>query len=126
MRKDKELALLQEAGSKVIAQLIERYGYWSEDKPVTMLCDDQRDGHVNSIQVSWECGPPQWALGDTYWMHEELVSMGQEFTMGKDNCFIYDPMDYAPFFDQKDGFFYEPYDSFTLSITLDTDPNIRG
>ena len=118
MNTNKRLALLQEAGERVKAQLSERYGYWNESNPVMMTCDDTRDNGINSVQVSWECGPPQWASQDTYWMHEELIYMMEEFTMGQDNCFIYDPMDYTPFFDELDGFEYEPVDSFTISITL--------
>lgn len=114
MNKDKELALLQEAGNKALEQLIERYGWYSEDGPLVHWDD-------SSLTITWECGPPSWALGDTYWMHEEVMSMAQEFGVATPP---FKASDYKPFWDGLDGFFYEPYNSYTLTITLDGE--VRG
>ena len=104
--------LLTEAAEKVVKTLVDRYGYYSDSRPVVSIETDKWGGMY--AQVMWECGPPQWATGDTYWLHEEVASMMAEF--GADTA--YDADKYRPYWDAEWGTFYEAQNSFTLHIRV--------
>jgi hypothetical protein len=96
---------IKQVAEQVIATLSERYGYYTEQEPTLIERED-------SVLVSWECGPYQWAGNDPYWLHEELAPMMAEF--GADTS--YNPDNYKPYYDEVSGFDFEPEESFSLAI----------
>jgi hypothetical protein len=95
--------LMKEA-NRVAGELLENYGYYTSDKPVV------REGE-NCALVAWD-GPTDWATNDTYWLHEEVADYAAEFGGGKK----YNAEAYKPYFTEKAGFYYEPYDGYTLGV----------
>jgi hypothetical protein len=104
---------VKQAAEQIKSNLIERYGYFTDSEP---MIDVRQTLHGSSepthALVIWECGPPEWATGDTYWLHEEVAHMLIEF--GADPS--YDPDQYKPYFDEIAGFYFEPVNSFTLAV----------
>ena len=99
---------LKDAANKVAKTLVDRYGYYTDDKPVVRQVDDE------TYSVAWN-GPTDWATNDPYWFHEEVASMMAEF--GGDTSF--DPKKYKPFYDEIPGFYMEPYSGYDLRIYKD-------
>jgi len=120
---------LRQVAEKVKMDLIARYGYFTEDRPVVTFGIDliggiwtlDKRGETEASDeecenpyavVSWECGPPQWSTGDTYWLHEEIAPLMQEFGVDPK----YDSSKYKPYFDEVEGFYMEPVNSYQLAI----------
>jgi len=99
---------VKDAAKKVAQNLVDRYGYYTDQKPVVRQVDN------DTYSVSWD-GPTDWATNDTYWFHEEIADMMSEF--GGDTS--YDSSKYKPFYDQIPGFYMEPYSGYELRIYKD-------
>lgn len=99
---------LRGAANRVAQNLVDRYGYYSDDKPVVRQVD--RD----TYSVAWN-GPSDWATNDTYGFHEEIAGEMAEF--GGDPSYKSDS--YKPFYDEIPGFFMEPNTGYELHIYRD-------
>lgn len=97
----------KDVADKVAKDLVDRYGYYTDDKPVVREID-------GGYSVSWN-GPTDWATNDTYWFHEEIASMRAEF--GGDTS--YNEEDYKPYYDDVRGFTLEPINGYELGIYPD-------
>ncbi len=105
---------LRQAANQVKLSLTARYGYFSEDKPIVTIRDGESPGGPHAV-VSWECGPPQWATNDTYWLHEEIAPVIAEFSVNTQYKASY----YKPYFDEIEGFIMEAINSYELGIYPD-------
>lgn len=99
---------LRGAAEQVAKNLVDRYGYYSSDKPVVRQIDN------NMYSVSWN-GPTDWATNDTYGFHEEIAGDIAEF--GGDT--EYNADSYTPYYDEIPGFFMEPNTGYELHIMRD-------
>lgn len=98
--------LMKEA-NRVAGELLENYGYYTSDKPVV------REGEHCAL-VAWD-GPTDWATNDPYWLHEEIADYVAEFG----GSTKYNAEAYKPYYTEKPGFYYEPYDGYTLGVYPD-------
>lgn len=98
---------LSRAALLVKLNLVARYGYYSDERPVVSFIEDEQ-----CYVVSWEGGPFDWATNDPYWLHEEIVPMMKEFKVDT----RYNAEEYEPYFDELPGFYYEPVTGSQLSI----------
>jgi hypothetical protein len=99
---------LKGAANRVAQNLVDRYGYYSDDKPVVQQVD--RD----TFSVSWN-GPSDWPTNDTYGFHEEIAGDIAEF--GGETAF--DADSYKPYFDEIPGYYMEPNTGYELHISRD-------
>ena len=98
------------AGKRLAKKLFKRCKDWSDAPPHVYKAED------GSVHVAWEEGPPNWAMNDPYYAHEEMAA---EFGMEFGGDLSYNADDYEPYYDDIPGVWIEPYNSFTVSITKD-------
>lgn len=100
------LSKIEHAANHLAAVLMERYGYYTDDKPVIRI------ENAEKAIIAWN-GPEAWATNDTYWLHEEFQILRMEAGIEPEE---YNPDHYKPYFDNVPGFEIEAATSYSISI----------